>query len=155
MLSVEFPDVLILRVENGNDTFISIEGTYRMCILHPPLLSSRLSCLPPLLTSLSPLSHPTMAVPTPLHLPLDLLVRLPCPIRSIPRSSAQDFFEDLLPLKNSLSLPREIWRLVDWLMSDLESPLEGGQGRGDRLFLDGGPEEGDEEIRGWVLEVSP
>jgi len=46
---------------------------------------------------------------------LDLLIRLPGPIRTIPRSS---FFEELAPSENAISLPREIWRLVDWLMNN-------------------------------------
>ncbi|KAL7408877.1 Endonuclease/exonuclease/phosphatase [Mrakia frigida] len=46
---------------------------------------------------------------------LEMLVRLPGPIRTIPRSS---FFEELSPSENAISLPREIWRLVDWLMNN-------------------------------------
>lgn len=56
---------------------------------------------------------------------IEVLTRLPHPIRLIPR---QSFYEELSPPGNALSLPREIWRLVNDLMAngaDLVRPLTG------------------------------
>lgn len=67
--------------------------------------------------------------PTCLATPLALLVLLPRPIRSLPRDK-EAFRDELCPSDRAVSVPREIWRLVDGLMGG-----EDGEKRSEGLFL--------------------
>lgn len=73
------------------------------------------------------------------------LLRLPQPIRSIPR---ERFTELLLPPERSISVAREIFRMIDWLANE-----EGGAGESrliDGLFV----KEGDSDAVEYIREVS-
>lgn len=97
--SLRLDDTLILHTVLGKDHFISVEGQYGVCFL-----AHGCSCFKTL----------SMKLPerTCFANSLDWLVRLPCPVRALKNS------DDLLPEEKAANAPKEIMRLINWLMTN-------------------------------------
>lgn len=92
---------LILRTLTGNDHFITVTGKYRTCPLWYPIYVETSGMLIEL------------SVPTCFANPLSILTRLPGPIRSVGLEPSSGLDQ----VQNPLNAPREMLRLVGWLMS--------------------------------------